>query len=209
MANKWSHWLVDLTSLQKCRRCILQPQPTKQLIQKTSPCMDNGIRIMHTLINWIKDKIPKRLVLATDMSSVHADSTDYLQSLKLSLQRGPLGRIQCPQRVDDYVFAGQLCIRVQWRMLLICSPLLLEQCPACLVSLTWMFYEMGGKWLYNYCLVWCCFQDLFKTAGNILYFSFSPDVSLESKCCSHTIVLIQQQLGRIFISSEIRFSYSH
>ena len=28
--------------------------------------------------------------------------------------------------------------------------------------------EMRGKWLYNYCFVECCFQDLLKIACNIL-----------------------------------------
>ena len=38
---------------------------------------------------------------------------------------------------------------------------------------SWIVYEMGGKWLYNCCFVWCCFQDLFKTACSIpLQFPF-------------------------------------
>ena len=40
---------------------------------------------------------------------------------------------------------------------------LLQQCPACLVRLTWIVFMMGGR-----CLVECCRQDLFNIAHNIL-----------------------------------------
>ena len=33
------------------------------------------------------------------------------------------------------------------------SSLLLQQCPACLVRLTWIVFVMGGRWLYSWCLV--------------------------------------------------------
>ena len=46
--------------------------------------------------------------------------------------------------------------------------LLLQQCPACLVHLTWIVFMMGGKWPYSWYLVGCCRQDLFNIAGNIL-----------------------------------------
>ena len=46
--------------------------------------------------------------------------------------------------------------------------LLLQQCPACLVRLTWMVFVMGGRWSYSWCLVGCCCQDLFNIARNIL-----------------------------------------
>ena len=36
---------------------------------------------------------------------------------------------------------------------LISSPLLLQQCPACLVRLTCIVFVMGGKWPYSWCLV--------------------------------------------------------
>ena len=40
--------------------------------------------------------------------------------------------------------------------LAICSSLLLQQCPACLVHLTWIVFVMGGRWPYSSCLVGCC-----------------------------------------------------
>ena len=48
------------------------------------------------------------------------------------------------------------------------SSLLLQQCPACLVHLTWIVFVMGGRWPYSWCLVGCCHQDLFNIAHNIL-----------------------------------------
>ena len=51
---------------------------------------------------------------------------------------------------------------------LMSSSLLLQQCPACLVRLTWIVFVMGGRWPYSWCLVGCCRQDLFKIARSIL-----------------------------------------
>ena len=50
---------------------------------------------------------------------------------------------------------------------LMSSSLLLQQCPACLVRLTWILYVVGGKWSYSWCLVGFCRQDLFDIARNI------------------------------------------
>ena len=50
---------------------------------------------------------------------------------------------------------------------LMSSSLLLQQCPACLVRLTWIGFVMGGRWPYSWCLVGCCRQDLFNIARNI------------------------------------------
>ena len=51
---------------------------------------------------------------------------------------------------------------------LMSSSLLLQQCPACLVRLTCIVFVMGGSWLYSWCLVGCCHQDLFNIARSIL-----------------------------------------
>ena len=42
---------------------------------------------------------------------------------------------------------------------LMSSPLPLQQCPACLVRLTWIVFVMGGRWPYSLFLVGCCRQD--------------------------------------------------
>ena len=51
---------------------------------------------------------------------------------------------------------------------LMSSSLLLQQCPACLVRLTWIVFVMGSWWPYSWCLVACCRQDLFNIARSIL-----------------------------------------
>ena len=51
---------------------------------------------------------------------------------------------------------------------LMSSSLLLQQCPACLVRLTWIVFMMGGRWPYSWCLVGCCHLDLFNIVLNIL-----------------------------------------
>ena len=51
---------------------------------------------------------------------------------------------------------------------LMSSSLLLQQCPACLVCLTWIVFVMGGRWPYSWCFVGCCLQDLFNIARSIL-----------------------------------------
>ena len=51
---------------------------------------------------------------------------------------------------------------------LMCSSLFFQQCPACLVRLIWLVFEIGGWWLYSCCSVEYYVQDLFNTARNIL-----------------------------------------
>ena len=51
---------------------------------------------------------------------------------------------------------------------LMSSSLLLQQCPACLARLTWIVFEMRGRWPYSWCLVECCCLDLFNIARNIV-----------------------------------------
>ena len=60
------------------------------------------------------------------------------------------------------------CVGVHKSTSLMSSSLLLQQCPACLVRLTWIVFMIGGRWLYSWCLVGCCHQDLFKIARSIL-----------------------------------------
>ena len=48
------------------------------------------------------------------------------------------------------------------------SSLLLQQCPACLVRLTWIVFVKGSRWPYSWCFVGCCLQDLFNITRSIL-----------------------------------------
>ena len=51
---------------------------------------------------------------------------------------------------------------------LMSSSLLLQQCPACLVRLTWIVFVIGSRWPYSLSLMRCCRQDLFRIARSIL-----------------------------------------
>ena len=72
-----------------------------------------------------------------------------------------------------YVRAGRPafarpCVGIHKCTSLMSSSLLLQQCPACLVRLTWIVFVIGGRWPYSWCLVGCCCQDLFRIARSIL-----------------------------------------
>ena len=76
-----------------------------------------------------------------------------------------------------YVRAGRPafarpCVGVHKSTSLMSSSLLLQQCPACLVRLTWIVFVIGGRWPYSWCLVGCCRQDLFKIARSIFPHNF-------------------------------------
>ena len=48
------------------------------------------------------------------------------------------------------------------------SSVLLQQCSACLLRLTWIVFVMGGRWPYCWFLVVFCRQYLFNIARSIL-----------------------------------------
>ena len=91
----------------------------------------------------------------------------------LSLPAGLQNYIQCPHRADvKKALASQpILIRpfigAHRRMLLMSLSFLLYQFPACLVNLFGWFL----RWEVCDCvavILWCCFQDYFKTACGII-----------------------------------------
>ena len=57
-----------------------------------------------------------------------------------------------------YVRAGRPafarpCVGVHKSTSLMSSSLLLQQCPACLVRLTWIIFVIGGRWPYSWILI--------------------------------------------------------
>ena len=77
-----------------------------------------------------------------------------------------------------YVLAGRpafarACVGVHRSTSLMSSSLLLQQCPACLLCLTWIVFVVGGRWPYSWCLEGCCRQYLFNIARNILVYLLS------------------------------------
>ena len=72
-----------------------------------------------------------------------------------------------------YVHAGRPafarpCVGVHKSTSLMSSSLLLQQCPACLVRLTWIVFVMGGRWPYSWCFVGCCRRVHHYTDGYMI-----------------------------------------
>ena len=63
---------------------------------------------------------------------------------------GLQGYIPYPHRAASFAWPY---VDVHRSTSLISSSLLLQQCPACLVHLTWIVLVMGGRWPYSWCLV--------------------------------------------------------
>ena len=110
-----------------------------------------------------------------------------------------------PQSWWIEVFAGwsklaHPYIEIHGRTLLMSSSLLLQQCPACLVHLTLMVFEMGGKWPYSdYCLGGAASSIYSKLHITFLCSShqaFSLCILLASMWCIYTVVFTQPQLQR-------------
>ena len=107
-----------------------------------------------------------------------------------------------------YVLAGRLVLArpyegVHRSTSLMSSSLLLQQCPACLVRLTWIVFLMGGRWPYSWCFVGCYCQDLLILLASFLCsyrLASSTAVSLASKWCIHTAVSTWPLLGRNCVS---------
>ena len=72
---------------------------------------------------------------------------------------------------------------------LMSSSLLLQQCPACLVCLTWIVFMMGGRWPYSWCLVGCCCQDLFNIAPADLQ-DYIPYPHIAAVCMFKLVILL-------------------
>ena len=83
-----------------------------------------------------------------------------------------------------YVQAGRPafarpCVGIHKSTSLMSSSLLLQQCPACLVRLTWIVFVIGGMWPYSWCLVGCCCQDLFRIpATTITDADYADDIAI-------------------------------
>ena len=74
-----------------------------------------------------------------------------------------------------YVRAGRPafarpCVGIHKSTSLMSSSLLLQQCPACLVRLTWIDFVIGGRWPYSWCLVGCRCQDAACNPQQVLWY---------------------------------------
>ena len=113
---------------------------------------------------------------SSSSSSCRAASTDILNPLSPLL--AVVHRLWQVLRATShsccmYVRAGRPALSrpyvgVHRSTSLMSSSLLLQQCPACLVPLTWIVFVMGGRWPYSWCFVGCYCQDLFNIVRKIL-----------------------------------------
>ena len=105
------------------------------------------------------------IISSSSSSSCRATSTDFPDPLsplfpiihRLWLQ----SYIPYPHIAAQCLFV-QVVLLLNWpyvgvhrRTLLMRSSLVLQQCPACLVDLTWIAFVMEGRWPYSWCLVGC------------------------------------------------------
>ena len=87
-----------------------------------------------------------------------------------------------------YVRAGRPafarpCVGVHKSISLMNSSLLLQQCPACLVRLSWIAFVIWGRWPYSWCLVGCCRRTCSRLLAAFLCncrLASSPAALLES-----------------------------
>ena len=114
-----------------------------------------------------------------------------------------LGRSSGQQPVSShscwmYVCAGRPafarpCVGIHKSTSLMSSSLLLQQCPACLVRLTWIVFVIGGRWPYSWCLVGCCCQDLCTEIHGFLSWPLPASqyayVWAQCYCCSNEMHL--------------------
>ena len=180
-----------LTSLQRCNRYILQPKP----IGQCKECHADRHYWFHWKRYNCKQCLllatPKaNFTLFTEWPLYfvyhhhHHHHVVLVARISLTLSRHSslsfiaLGRSSGQHPVSShscwmYVRAGrpafaQPCVGVSKSTSLMSSSLLLQQCPACLIRLTWIVFVIGCRWPYSWCLVGCCRQDLFKIARSIL-----------------------------------------
>ena len=108
------------------------------------------------------------LVARISLTLSHHSSLSFI-ALGRSSGQHPVSSHSCWM----YVRAGRPafarpCVGIYKSTSLMSSSLLLQQCPACLVRLTWIVFVIGGRWPYSWCIVGCCCQDLFRIARSIL-----------------------------------------
>ena len=131
-----------------------------------------GISVTTPRINWRSLSMhPHRhgvLVARISLTLSRHSSLSFI-ALGRSSGQHPVSSHSCWMcvRADCPAFARP-CVGVHKSTSLMSSSQLLQQCPACLVCLTWIVFVIGGRWPYNWCLVGCCRQDLFKIALSIL-----------------------------------------
>ena len=81
----------------------------------------------------------------------------FIRPNHASLLAGLQNNIQCPYSAGRPTLARS-CVGVHRRTSLMSSSLLLQLCPTSRVCLTWIVFEIVGRWPNNCCFIGFCFQ---------------------------------------------------
>ena len=114
---------------------------TRKLMQTNNSCKSSIVAISH--------HHHVALVARISLTLSHHSSLSFIAPGRSSGQH-PVSSYSCWM----YVHAGRPafarpCVGVHKSTSLMSSSLLLQQCPACLVRLTWIVFVIGGKWTYS------------------------------------------------------------
>ena len=118
------------------------------------------------LVNQYRRWIIIILIIIASSARVYLTFSRHLSLSSIASGRSSGLHPVSAQSFCIYVLSGRPafarpCEGVHKSTSLMSSSLLLQQCPACLVRLTWIVFMIGGKRPYSCCFVWCCLKDLF------------------------------------------------
>ena len=118
---------------------------------------------MHMLLKQYFDSVPIFIYIYHHHHVVPLSRISLALSRHFSQSFIASGRSSGPHPVSShscctYVRAGRPAfarpyVGVHRSTSIMSSSLILQQCPACLVRLTWVVFVMGSRWPYSWCLV--------------------------------------------------------
>ena len=147
--SKWSsnqHWIYQLT-VDHWLRAHRYWRPTETNLSRTVPD-HNLISSVHRAFHYITIIIVNSrwlhgfpwhthtLSLYSSLSFIAPGSSSRLHPASAQSWR--------KQVLADWPIPSRSCLGVYRRISLLSWPLLLQQCPVCLVRLNWMVFEIGG-----------------------------------------------------------------
>ena len=117
-------------------------------------------KLSNTLISVLTVQLFVVFVISPWSINKNNNNNNHVALLGRSSGQHPVSSHSCWM----YVRAGRPafarpCVGVHKSTSLMSSSLLLQQCSACLVRLTWIVFVIGGRWPYSCCLVGCCRQE--------------------------------------------------
>ena len=125
---------------------------------RVSKCFQVSLLLLFTTVTFTFHHHHVALVARISLTLSRHSSLSFIAPGRSSGQH-PVSSHSCWM----YVRAGRPafarpCVGVHKSTSLMSSSLLLQQCPACLVRLTWIVLVIGGRWPYSWCLKRSFFQ---------------------------------------------------